>query len=138
VAATYVSTLLTAKDRVRFMIYDKAATFTFQDEEIAYTLTLMGFEGDPLAELPPQELPEILAAIALLESVPTGATGDSTTIKQGSVTRTNATGIGNRSSILLFLRRRLALIGGLANGDNGGPVVVDGYANFPCETTVTP
>lgn len=103
---------LTARDRVRRLIADVGATLRFQDEEIAYALLDNGFDGDPNAELAKQELPELLAAIMLLE-ISSLISGDTQTIKQGSVTRTNASG-ADYSRILVFLRSKLSL---LQNGD---------------------
>lgn len=125
-AATYVPTQLTAKDRVRRMMGDVAAPFRFQDEEIAFQLTKSGFVGDPLATLPEQELPELTAAVLLLESLP-GAAGDELTVKQGSVTRTVKGGTGDFVAILGTLRRRLDAINGANLGIGAGIYVVEPY-----------
>lgn len=137
-ATTYVPDFTFPRDRVRFAVNDKVAPFTFQDEEIAYQLTDNGYVGDPTVAGPKQARAELLAEIALIVSLPApSSSGDSVTIKQGSVTRTNASGVKDRTAILANLRRQLADLDGLASGDYGGPVVVDGYANWPCETTVS-
>jgi hypothetical protein len=130
VAATYDPTLPSAQDRVRFLVSDRAARFDFQDEEIVYTLTLSGFDEDPLATTEEEPIPEIQAAIALIESMPSASTtGDSVTIKTLTTTRTNASGIKDRSGILRALYRRLRVVTRESSG-GGMPAVADGYPEY--------
>ena len=122
-AATYEATQLKAKDRVRRMIADVAAPFRFQNEEIDAELTRSGFEGDPEGETSQQLIPELTAAIALLESEP-GTSGAETVIRQGSVSRTVKGGPGDLSGILASLRHRLNLALATQGGFGVGITVV--------------
>lgn len=108
-AATYVASEATAKDRVRGLIWDVAAPFRFQNETIGARLTRAGFSGDPLADSSEQEGPELLAAIRLVESVP-GAASSETTVRQGSVSRTTKGGTGDYTALLATLRQRYAAL----------------------------
>lgn len=121
-AATYDPNLTTAKDRVRFMIRDKAATFVFQDEEIGAALVLFGTTAE---ETERNDLAEIQAGIFLLEAEG-GGSGTETTIRQGSVTRTYKDGAGDRTAILASLRRRLASLVGLEEGTSADSVLAVG------------
>lgn len=98
-AATYDETEPTAKDRVRGLMGDVAAPFRFTDERIQAYLDRQAVG----------EAGEITVAIQLLESLPT-TSGDETTIRTLSVTRTNKGGKGDFTSVLVNLRRRLLML----------------------------
>jgi hypothetical protein len=127
--------LADAVNRVRALVADRTST-RFQDDEIAAQLTLNGFVGNPFSSsVSRQELPEIEAAIAILQSEATGSSVEDT-IKQGSVTRTKKGGSGDYSKILAALIARRNRVLGLTSGDTG-PVVVDAYPDccasvYPC------
>lgn len=137
-AATYVPDFNFARDRVRTEVFDVAAPFRFSDEVIAYRLAQNGFVGDPAASTTLQAIPELLAEIALIESVPdvsSGTNGASVTIKQGSWSRTSSDGsLGgyDRTTILASLKRRLNSLYAIQSGDYGGPSVVDPYEGRRC------
>lgn len=134
-AATYVPNFELPRDRVRLMVSDKAAPWSFQDEEIYYALTDAGYDGDPQAEGPKQARSELVAAIALVESLPLpSAIGDQTTIKTLTTSRINVSTVKNRSALLVNLKRHLALFDSAASGIAGGPAVADGYPSCACET----
>lgn len=137
-AATYSPTRQTARDRVRFSIADKAAAFRFQDEEIAAELGFQGFGGDPSVNSTPQPIPEVRAAIVLLESLPQGTSTSETSMKLGDqVFTSKGSGLIDTSALLDNLRNRLETLLGIV-GD-GEIVVLDGpnrddracYLGFP-------
>jgi len=125
-ATLYDPSELTARDRVRGLIADTAATLRFQDEKIARTLVKMGFSGDPDAASDEQELPELAAAIYLLE-FSQSSTADSQTVRLGDQSVTLNGGITNYESILANLRHRYEVLHGAEVGVGVGIAVEECY-----------
>jgi len=117
-----------ARDRVRKLTADTAAPYRYDDLEIANELADAGFVGDPNVDSARQAVPELDAAISLLEtSIITG--GESESIKQGSVTFTvSGSSTAGLDAILTNLRRRREQLVGAELGDS---VIAVAQCEFP-------
>jgi hypothetical protein len=121
-AAAYVNTLPTAKDRVRRLIGDVAAPWTFQDEEIVALLALQP-ETDPAA------IAEYRVAISLANQYYT-STSSGVTIRQGSVSRaTTKRTVEDIDRLIASLQAMLNALLGLDSGIQSGIAVAECY--FP-------